>query len=453
MSALYDSKTKTMNDYGIRSLLTENAKYQAWLDVEAALALAQGEEGIIPDTDAKLIAESCQLHNIDINKVKALQEEIGHGFVPFIKMLVKACPGESGKYVHFGVTTQNIQQSAQLVVVKKVHEKFKVVIHDILQNLAKIAKDEAHTVVPGRTHGRHAIPITYGYKAAVWIEELLAALERLNGCESRVFTIMMGGAVGAFNASGEEGRKVQRHVAHHLNMTEMNIPSRNIGTHKVEYVQILSLLGSCCHKIAEEVYSTSLEEIGEVMEGFNKGTIGSSTMPHKVNPKLAKGIIANAQKLYSLPAVMLYSCCRPYEADSSSYMLLESSLHESLELMTEIILRTEEITRTLYINREKMKINANINRGLDNSEFIMMQLAQKVGKDKAHEMIYTLTMESMKTGTPFINVLLDDSELSNLFSAEELNIMLQPENYTGLAATLAQESAHKVHQMLVHPVR
>jgi len=437
-----------MNDYGIRSLLTENAKYQAWLDVEAALALAQGETGVIPDADAKLIAESCQLSNIDINKVKALQEEIGHGFVPFIKMLVKACPGESGKYVHFGVTTQNIQQSAQLVVVKKVHAKFKIVINDILRNLAKIASEEAHTVVPGRTHGRHAIPITYGYKAAVWIEEFLTAAERLSECEKRVFTIMMGGAVGAFNASGEEGRCVQRHVAHRLNMNEMNIPSRNIGTHKVEYVQVLSLLANCCHKIAEEVYSTSLEEIGEVMEGFNKGTIGSSTMPHKVNPKLAKGIIANSQKLYSLPAVMLYSCCRPYEADSSSYMLLESSLHESLELMTEIILRTEEITRTLYINRERMKNNANLNHGLDNSELIMMKLAQKVGKDKAHEMVYTLTMESMRTGIPFIEVLLSDNALAGLFTADELNVMLLPENYTGLAATLAQESAHRANKML-----
>jgi adenylosuccinate lyase len=231
-------------------------------------------------------------------------------------------------------------------------------------------------------------------------------------------------------------------------MNEMNIPSRNIGTHKVEYVQVLSLLANCCHKIAEEVYSTSLEEIGEVMEGFNKGTIGSSTMPHKVNPKLAKGIIANSQKLYSLPAVMLYSCCRPYEADSSSYMLLESSLHESLELMTEIILRTEEITRTLYINRERMKNNANLNHGLDNSELIMMKLAQKVGKDKAHEMVYTLTMESMRTGIPFIEVLLSDNALAGLFTADELNVMLLPENYTGLAATLAQESAHRANKIL-----
>lgn len=125
MSALYDSKTKTMDDRGIRALLTEEEKFRSWLDIEAALAKAQSEIGIIPADDAKKIILSCRIENIDINTVNELQREIGHGFVPFLKMLVKACPADSGKFVHYGVTTQNIQQSAQLLVMKKVHVKFK----------------------------------------------------------------------------------------------------------------------------------------------------------------------------------------------------------------------------------------------------------------------------------------------------------------------------------------
>lgn len=447
MSALYDSKTKTMEDYGIRALLTEDFKFQSWLDLEAMLAMAQGESGVIPASDAKDIVDTCHLENIDITEVKRLQLEIGHGFVPFLKVLVNACPGQSGKYVHYGVTTQNIQQSAQLLVVKKVHNKFRMVIKDILMNLAQIASEEATTVLPGRTHGRHAIPVTYGYKAAVWIEEFLTTLERMDQCEPRVCTVMMGGAVGAFNASGENGRDVQRRVAELLDMQEMRVPSRNIATHKIEYVQVLCLLASCCHKIAEEVYNTSLEEIGEVMEGFKKGTVGSSTMPHKVNPKLAKGIIANAQKLYSLPAVMLYSCSRPYEADSSSYMLQDATLHETLELMTEIILRTEELTRTLHINRTRMYHNAELNNGMDNSEYIMMMLAQQIGKDKAHSKIYALTMESMNKQIPFIETLITDEDISGLFSRTELEEMLKPENYIGLASVIAKESASIVHRL------
>lgn len=232
---------------------------------------------------ARHIVDACRIENIDISEVNEVQKENGHGFVPFLKMLIKACPDDSGKYVHYSVTTQNIQQSAQLFVAKKVHEKFKTLVAEVLQNLAQIAMREADTVLPGRTHGRHAIPITFGFKAAVWIDEFQMALERMKQCESRVFRLMMNGAVGAFNSSGEAGRIVQRRMAERLEMTEMRVPSRNIATHKVEYVQVLSLLANCCHKIAEEVYSTSLEELAELSEGFSAGTVGSSTMPHKVN--------------------------------------------------------------------------------------------------------------------------------------------------------------------------
>lgn len=394
MSALFDSKTKSMNDRGIRSLLTERAKYQSWLDVEAALATAQGDVGVIPGSAAKKIVSSCRIDNIDLESVSKLKDKIGHGFVPFLKHLVNACPDDSGKYVHYGVTTQNIQQSAQMLVAKKVHQKILSIVKDTLLNLADLAEAHHKTVMPGRTHGRHAIPITYGFKVAVWIEEMLIAVGRLQECEKRVFTVMMGGAVGAFNSSGYAGRKVQSRVAALLGMEEMVVPSRNIGSHKVEYVMNLTLLANVSNKIAEEVYSTTLEEIGEVIECLHPGTIGSSTMPHKINPKLAKGIIANSHKLYSLPGVMLPCCSHPFEANSASYMLLESSLQESLGLITEIILRTEELTRGLYVNSDKMLSNAYLNHGLDNSEFVMMKLAKSLGKDKAHSKIYELAMDS-----------------------------------------------------------
>ncbi|WP_435927550.1 class-II fumarase/aspartase family protein [Dryocola sp. BD613] len=443
MSALFDSKTKSMDDRGIRALLSDDHKYQSWLDVEAALATAQGELGVIPREAAAQIASACQLKNIDLEEVQKLQEKIGHGFVPFLKALVRACPGDSGKYVHLGVTTQNIQQSAQLLVTRKVHNKFLVVTHDILHNLAALAEQHAQTVMPGRTHGRHAIPITYGFKVAVWIDEILSAAARLEESEKRVFRVMMGGAVGAFNASGNTGRKVQTRVAGLLNMQEMSVPSRNIGTHKVEYVMALSLLASVCHKMAEEVYATTLEEIGEVIEGFRAGTVGSSTMPHKINPKLAKGIIANAQKLYSLPAVMMSACCRPYEADSSAYMLLESSLHEALQLMTEIVLRAEELTRCLHVNPQKMSANAEINHGLDNSEFVMMQLASTLGKDQAHAKVYEMAIDANLNGKEFMQCLQKDKQVSALFTTDELKQMLIPHNYTGEAANIALEQAQR----------
>lgn len=447
MSAFYDSKTKSMDDRGIRELLTESAKFQSWLDVEAALAQAQGELGVIPISAAVEISATCQLDRINLDEVVRLRKKIGHGFVPFLKQLMKSCPGESGKYVHYGVATQNIQQTAQLLVVKKVNACFLFLAGEILRNLGQLAEQQAQTVMPGRTHGRHAEPITYGFKVAVWIDEFIQAVSRLQEAEPRVFRVMMGGPVGAFNASGEIGRKVQTLVAEKLGMNEMQVPSRNIGTHKVEYVMDLCLLASVCQKMAEEVYATSLEEIGEVLEGFSTGTVGSSSLPHKINPKLAKGIIANTQKLCSLPGVMLVSCSRPYEGDSSAYMLQEGCLQEAVELMTEVILRTEELTHHLYVDQAKMRANTEIKQGLDNSGLVMINLAKFIGKDQAHAKIYDLAIHATLHNQSFFTAMKEDAQMAGLFSATELAAMLKPEAYIGQAATIAQEMSQAAQQV------
>lgn len=443
MSALYDSKTKTMNDYGMRELLDSDQKYQTWLDVESALATAQANLGIIPNDAAKEIKETAQLENIDLEEVEQLKQKIGHGFVPFLKVFVKACGEKSGKYVHYGVTTQNIQQTSQLLIISKVHQRMMSVLSDILSHLGELAVKHQYTVMPGRTHGRHAIPITYGYKVSVWISETIDSIERLREAAERTFKVMMGGAVGSFNTFGKKGIELQSEVAKLLNMDAMPVPSRNITSHKTEYINALALLAGGFHKIAEEVYSTSIEEIGEVSEGFEKGTVGSSTMPHKINPKLSKGIIANSQKLYTLPQLCLNAAARPYEADSSQYMVFDEALEEAVELIIEVVLRTEELTRNISIDEDKMKENVHLNKGLDNSEYIMMELAEKIGKDKAHTIIYNNAIKVQTEGRTFKDVLLEDDEINTLFSEDEVKKMLLPEIYVGAGATLAQEQGER----------
>lgn len=177
MGALYDSKSKTLDDKGIKNLLSPDAKYQAWLTVEAALAKAQGELGVIPVVAATHINEKAQIENLDFVKMEEIYRKVGHGFVPFLKVFVAACDEESGKYIHFGATTQNIQQTSQNLIAKQIHQKFKQFMLEIMENLANLAKDNAETIMAGRTHGKHAIPITYGYKAAVWLSELMTSYE------------------------------------------------------------------------------------------------------------------------------------------------------------------------------------------------------------------------------------------------------------------------------------
>lgn len=189
MRALYDSKSKG-NDRGIKNLLTKEAKIESWLTVEAALADCQAEENFIPRSAADNIIENAKLNRIDLEEMERIKARVGHGFVPFVKVLVKACDEESGKFVHYGVTTQNIQQTAQLYTTYKIHKIFQSYLADILKHLAQLAGEHADTVMPGRTHGRHAIPITYGYKVSVWISELLNGIQRMEECEKRVFQVM-----------------------------------------------------------------------------------------------------------------------------------------------------------------------------------------------------------------------------------------------------------------------
>lgn len=443
MRALYDSKSNSIDSRGIDKLLSKEAKIESWLTVEKALALSQAEERFIPESAAKDIAFNCKIEKIDFEEMDRIKEKVGHGFVPFLKVLIKECSEEGGKYVHYGVTTQNIQQTGQLYIMRQIHEIYKGFIGDILENLSHLASEHANTVMSGRTHGKHAIPITYGYKVSVWISEILNSLQRLEESEKRVFQVMMGGAVGAFNATGEVGWKVQQRVADKLNMYSMPVPSRNISSHKEEYIMNLALLCNCLHKMAEEVYYTGIEEFGEVSEAFTKGTIGSSTMPQKINPKLAKGIIANSQKLYSLVTLGLFSSMRMFEGDSSSYMLYDGMIEEALELTTEVLKRAEELTRTIHVNKERMYKNVMLNKGLDNSEHVMMCIAKKLGKDKAHELMYDKAMLVELEGKDYYTVLKEDKVLSAHFTDDELKEMIKPENYTGMSSQLAIKMAEE----------
>ena len=209
----------------------------------------------------------------------------------------------------------------------------------------------------------------------------------------------------------------------------------------------MALLCNTFHKMAEEIYYTGIEEFNEVSEAFTPGTVGSSTMPQKINPKLAKGIIANSQKLYSIIPAGLYSGVRMFEGDSSSYMLFDGLMEEATELMAEVIIRAEELTRTLTVKKGNMLKNVLLNKGLDNSEYVMMKVAEKIGKDKAHTLLYDKAMLVEIEGKNYYDVLKEDETISSLFTDQEIKAMIDPKNYVGVGPELARELAQKARKM------
>src|SRR6195256_1058733 len=210
-----------IDDPGVRALFTEAARFQSWLDVEAALAQAQAELGIIPDGAAREIVRKAHLSFLDLAAVRAGLAKTGHPLVPLVWELDRACEGDAGGYVHWGATTQNITQTGQLLQVRRAHEIFLGQLATVLTHLAGLAERTKDALLPGRTHGQHAVPATFGFKVAVWIDELCRHIERLHGCESRVFVAMLGGGAGTMASLGPIGMVVQDKMAERLGMTPM----------------------------------------------------------------------------------------------------------------------------------------------------------------------------------------------------------------------------------------
>ncbi len=266
-----------IDDPGVRALFTEAARFQSWLDVEAALAQAQAELGIIPDGAAREITRKAHLSYLDLEAVRAGLARTGH---PLVQLAA------------------------------------------ILTTLADLAERTKDVLLPGRTHGQHAVPATFGFKVAVWIDELGRHVERLCGCEGRVFVAMLGGGAGTLASLGELGLATQEKMAARLGMRAMPMPARTIGDHQAEYVTLLGMLASTCSKIGREIYTLMKQEFGELEEPVPPGTVGSSTMPQKRNPKLSQDIIAAAAQIRALVPLALEAMQTEHEADRTTSIMM-----------------------------------------------------------------------------------------------------------------------------------
>ncbi|HEY7494470.1 MAG TPA: lyase family protein, partial [Candidatus Tectomicrobia bacterium] len=313
-------------DPGIRTLFTEASRYQAWLDVEAALAQAQADLGVIPQHAAAEISRKARLSLLDMQAIRTGLARTGHPLVPLIWELDRVCEGAAGGYVHWGATTQNITQTGQLLLVRQAHNIFLQQLGAILQALADLAERTKDMLLPGRTHGQHAVPATFGFKVAIWIDELCRHVERLRGCEGRVFVAMLGGGAGTVASLGELGPPTQAQMAQYLGMGTMAVPARTLGDHLAEYVSLLGLLAATCSKIGREIYTLMKQEFGEVEEPVPPGTVGSSTMPQKRNPKLSQDIVAAAAQVRALVPLALEAMQTEHEADRTTSIMMGRAL-------------------------------------------------------------------------------------------------------------------------------
>src|SRR6266545_6296125 len=430
-----------IDDPGVRALFTEAARFQSWLDVEAALAQAQAELGIIPENAAREITRKAQLSYLDQEAVRAGLARTGHPLVPLVWELDRACEGDAGVFLHGGATTENVTQTGQLLLVRRAHDIFLRQLAALLVTLAALAEKTKDVLLPGRTHGQHAVPATFGYKVAVWIDELCRHVERLHGCEGRVFVAMLGGGAGTLASLGEIGLTTQDKMAARLGMRAMPVPARTIGDHQAEYVLLLGMLAATSGKIGREIYTLMKQEFGEVEEPVPPGTVGSSTMPQKRNPKLSQDIMAAAAEIRALAPLALEAMQTEHEADRTTSIMMSRALVQACELTGDILQRLIVLFDGLQLFPARMRVNLDLSGGLIMAEALMLELGKQIGRQRAHDAVYDAAQASVTQSRPFREMLAADPHVSARLTTPQVDALLDPARYTGLCRQFAERGA------------
>ena len=422
-------------------MFTAEEKRCRYLLVEAALAQAEGELGLIPAEAAAEIARVARTITLDPARLGVRVAAHGHTMMALVEELAEAV-GEHGGWVHWGATTQNIQQTGDTLILRDVHDAVRNSVRDALLALAELAEHTAAMPMPGRTHWQHAVPITFGLKAAAWADQFTRHLERLDELRPRLLRSMTGGAAGTFASFGERGPALQARVAEILGLSPMPVPSRAIVDHLAEFVLLLGLISATAQSVAEEVQLLNTPEIGEAHEAIPAGQVGSSTMPQKrVAPHVGVLIIAAATARAAAP-LALEAMVQSHEVDGTRSVMMDRALEQAGTHTMQALDALVPLIQRLEVDPRRMRDNLGLTRGLINAEAAMLALADALGRQEAHHVVHHAVERVNAEGLSFADALVADERVAAVLTAEQIDALLDPANYTGLSEQIAREAAH-----------
>jgi len=432
----------------IRIIFSDISRFEAWLRTEVALARAQQQIGLIPEGVAEHLQETTSVKKFDLEKMKEEFDKIGFPILPFVRQLTKLCDPEIARWVHYGATTQDILDTGMVLQMRDGLELVEQDIDSIVKSLVDLANSHRNTVMAGRTFQQLAAPITFGYKAAVWLDEILRHQQRLKEIKPRLLVGQCAGAVGTFATLEDKGLEVQRLMMEDLGLGIPDITWHTARDRWSELVSWMAMIAATLAKIATEVATLMRSEIEELSEPFETGRGASTTLPQKRNPIACEPIIANAHRLRELASSQMTAMVQEHERGALGQMHLEwTIIPDAFLYLSGVLHHARFILENLWVDAENMRKNLDLQGGLIMSEAVMMGLAPKVGKSKAHHIVYAAAGKALDTGITLREAILNDSEIMRHINIEELDKLLDPANYTGSAGKMVDKVLAKLKRI------
>lgn len=419
----------------MRRIFEEEMRVQKMLDVEAALAWAHAEVGNIPRKDAEKIAAMASTKHVKLSRVKEIEREIKHDVASLVRALAEVC-GASGAYVHLGATSYDIVDTAIALQLKEALALIEKRLNSFEKVLIEKALKYKDTLMIGRTHGQHALPITLGFKFAVWMREVSRHIQRLRQCRERVLVGKMSGAVGTQAGLGDKAVKIQELVMKRLGIKAADISTQIVQRDRhAELICLLSMIATSLENFATEIRELQRPEIAELFEPFEtEKQVGSSTMPHKRNPETCERICGLARIVRSLVVPALENVVTWHERDLTQSSAERFIIPEACILVDYMLFLMTNIVANLRVDEERMLKNIEITQGRVMSEAVMIALTRKgVSRQKAHELLRKLTIKSEIEKRPFKETLLEDKVVRSKLSEKEIDDALNIKNYLGTA--------------------
>ena len=424
----------------MHQVFSDERTIQLYLDVEAALARSQSKLGIIPEEAGKKITQASKLELIDWEKLEKRTTIVGYPILPLVEQLSSAVKDGYGQYCHWGATTQDIMDTADVLQIREGLELLTSDLNGIADALVKIIKEHIETPMAGRTHLQHALPVSFGYKAATWLSGIDRHIKRLEEIKSRIFNLSFFGAAGTLASLGEEnGLNTQIALANELGLNVPDVSWHSIRDNFCEVTGWLAIVGASLGKIAYDVMLMMQTEIQEVAEPFLHGRGSSSTMPQKRNPISSEIMLACSKLLREHHSSMLDAMVLDHERATGQWHVEWNAIPNSFIIASSSFKSARFLLEGLEVSPENMKKNIDKTNGLIVAEAVMMALAPHIGRQVAHDIVYDCCRQTIKNNIRFVDSLLADKNISKIFNENDLLEIVNPSNYLGAAPAMANK--------------